>query len=178
MDPVKVSAIAAWPCPCTSRALRGFLSLTRYYRKFIAGYGTIAEPLTMLLKGSSFTWTPATDNAFLALKQAIVQVPLLRLPNFSKHFFVDCDTSCTSFGVVLHQGDGAVAFFSRVIAPHHAKLPAYERELIGLVKAMCNWRPYLWGRAFTVRTDHRNLKFSALRPFLSTNGSLSCLVMI
>lgn len=45
------------------------------------------------------------------------------------------------------------------MAPHHAKLPAYERELIGLVKAVRNWRPYLWGRAFTVRTDHRPLKF-------------------
>jgi len=52
-----------------------------------------------------------------------------------------------------------VAFFSRAIAPHHAKLPAYERELIGLVKAVKNWRPYLWGHAFTVRTDHYSLKF-------------------
>jgi len=52
-----------------------------------------------------------------------------------------------------------VAFFSRAIAPHHAKLPAYERELIGLVKAVKNWRPYLWGRAFTVCMDHYSLKF-------------------
>jgi hypothetical protein len=37
--------------------------------------------------------------------------------------------------------------------------PAYERELNGLVKAVCNWRPYLWGRAFTVRTDHFSLKY-------------------
>jgi hypothetical protein len=42
------------------------------------------------------------------------------------------------------------------VAPHH---PAYERELNGLVKAVCNWRPYLWGRAFTVRTDHFSLKY-------------------
>jgi len=27
------------------------------------------------------------------------------------------------------------------------------------VKAVRNWRPYLWGRPFTVRTDHRSLKF-------------------
>lgn len=45
------------------------------------------------------------------------------------------------------------------IAPHHAKLPTYERELIGLVKAVKNWRPYLRGRPFTVRTDHYSLKF-------------------
>jgi hypothetical protein len=45
------------------------------------------------------------------------------------------------------------------VAPHHQKLPAYERELIGLVKAVRNWRPYLWGRPFTVRTNHYSLKF-------------------
>jgi hypothetical protein len=39
------------------------------------------------------------------------------------------------------------------------KLATYERELIGLVQAVRHWRPYLWGRHFTVRTDHYALKF-------------------
>jgi hypothetical protein len=38
-------------------------------------------------------------------------------------------------------------------------LAAYERELIGLVKAVHHWRPYLWTRPFVVRTDHYALKF-------------------
>jgi hypothetical protein len=46
-----------------------------------------------------------------------------------------------------------------VVAPDHQKLSAYERELIGLVKAVRHWRPYLWGRPLTVRTDHYSLKF-------------------
>ena len=62
-------------------------------------------------------------------------------------------------GDVLHQGGGPVAFFSKPIAPRHAKLAAYERELIGLVQAVRHWRPYLWGRCFIVRTDHRSLRF-------------------
>jgi hypothetical protein len=45
------------------------------------------------------------------------------------------------------------------VSLHHQKLPAYERELIGLVKAVRHWRPYVWGRPFTVRTDHYSLKF-------------------
>jgi len=45
------------------------------------------------------------------------------------------------------------------VAPQHAKLAAYERELIGLVKAVRFWRPYLWARPFIVRTDHYALKF-------------------
>ena len=159
MDPAKVEAVEAWPRPTTARALRGFLGLTGYYRKFITGYGGVAAPLTTLLKREAFSWTSAAEEAFLALKRALTSAPLLQLPDFDKLFIVDCDASGAGFGAVLHQGDGAVALFSRVVAPHHAKLPAYERELIGLVKAVRHWRPYLWGRAFTVRTDHWSLKF-------------------
>ncbi|WVZ68636.1 hypothetical protein U9M48_017555 [Paspalum notatum var. saurae] len=158
-DPSKVAAVEAWPRPRTARALRGFLRLTNYYRKFITGYGGVARPLTALLKGEAFSWTPEADQAFLDLKRALVSAPLLQLPDFSARFFVDCDASGSGFGAVLHQGDGAIAFFSRPVAPQHAKLPAYERELIGLVKAVRYWRPYLWGRPFTVRTDHWSLKF-------------------
>jgi hypothetical protein len=81
------------------------------------------------------------------------------MPDLSKKFIVECDASGSGFGAVLHQGDGVVAFFSRPIAPRHAKLAAYERELIGLVHAVRHWRPYLWGRAFLVRTDHYSLKY-------------------
>jgi hypothetical protein len=49
---------------------------------------------------------------------------------------VECDASSIGFGVVLHQGAGPIAFLSRMIAPRHAKLAAYERELIGLVIAV------------------------------------------
>jgi hypothetical protein len=52
-----------------------------------------------------------------------------------------------------------VAFYSKKIVPRHAKLVAYERELIGLVNVVCHWRPYLWGSSFVVCTDHYSLKF-------------------
>jgi hypothetical protein len=81
------------------------------------------------------------------------------LPDFSKPFIVDCDASGAGVSAVLHQDAGPLAFFSRAVAPHHAKLAAYERELIGLVKAVQHWRPYLWTRPFVVRTDHFSLKY-------------------
>jgi hypothetical protein len=64
MDLDKVSAVHAWPQPRTLRALRGFLGLTGYYRKFIAQYGDVAIPLTTLLKKDTFSWSPTTERAF------------------------------------------------------------------------------------------------------------------
>ena len=72
---------------------------------------------------------------------------------------MECDASSTGFDAVLHQGAGPIAFFSRMIAPQHAKLAAYERELIGLVTAVKHWRPYLRGCTFLIRSNHYSLKY-------------------
>jgi hypothetical protein len=159
MDADKVEAIRAWPAPRSIRAVQGFLGLTGYYRKFIRSYGDIADPLTLLLKRESFRWSPEAAVTFDALKQALTSTSVLQLPDFTKPFIVDCDASGSSFGTVLHQGAGPMAFFSRAIAPHHARLVEYEQELIGLIKAVRHWRPYLWTRLFIVQTDHFSLKY-------------------
>jgi hypothetical protein len=112
-----------------------------------------------LLKKDAFCWSPEALAAFDTLKQALCAVPVLQLPDFAKPFLLDCDASETGFGAVLHQEEGAIAFFSHPFAQRHLKLAAYERELIGLVQAVRHWRPYLWGRRFTVRMDHYALKF-------------------
>ena len=58
VDQEKISAMVQWPKPNNPRAMRGFLGLTGYYRKFIQDYGKIAAPLTHMLKKNLFSWTP------------------------------------------------------------------------------------------------------------------------
>jgi hypothetical protein len=144
MDVDKVAAVRAWQTPWTVRTVYDFLGLTGYYRKFINGYGDIAAPLTQLLKREVFRWTPTAAAAFESLKAVLTTAPVLQLSDFTRPFIIDCDASGSGFRVVLHQGAGPITFFSRAVGPHHAKLAAYERELIGLVKAVRHWRPYLW----------------------------------
>jgi hypothetical protein len=137
----------------------GFLGLTGYYRKFIKDYGSVALPFTRLLKKEAFSWLLEADTAFCTLKTAMTEGHVLQLPDFNRPFVVNCDASGSGFSAVLHQDDGPIAFYSRPVAPQHAKLAAYVCKLIGLVKAVRHWRPYLWARPFIDRTDHFALKF-------------------
>ena len=63
MDVDKVQAVRAWPQPNSVRALRGFLGLAGYYRRFIKDYGLLAAPLTQLLKKDQFSWSSAADDS-------------------------------------------------------------------------------------------------------------------
>ncbi|KAL4573276.1 hypothetical protein LXL04_020076 [Taraxacum kok-saghyz] len=168
VDQSKIESIRDWPKPHNVRSLRGFLGLSGYYRKFIKDYGIIAAPLTSMLRRGSFTWTTDSETAFENPKNALSGSPVLALPDFSALFVVECDASGSGVGAVLQQDSHPVAFFSRKLADRHHKLPAYERELIGLAKAVAHWCPYLWGRHFLIKTDHYSLKY-LLEQRLSTS---------
>ncbi|XP_062171141.1 uncharacterized mitochondrial protein AtMg00860-like [Alnus glutinosa] len=101
VDLEKIQDMVDWPHPKSIKALRGFLGLIGYYRKFIRGYGSIAAPLTIMLKKNSFTWTEPSQAAFLALKTAVTQAPVLALPNFAQPFVIECDASGVRIGAVL-----------------------------------------------------------------------------
>ena len=77
------------------------MGLTRYYRKFIQNYGVIAAPLTTFLKNDAFHWSPQAEQAFVALKQAVSNPPILTLLDFSKTSIVECDDSRLGSGAIL-----------------------------------------------------------------------------
>jgi hypothetical protein len=77
MDADKIAAVVVWPGPHSTRALRGFLGLASYYRKFVQGFGVIVAPLTCLLRRDAFARDDDTEAAFRALKAALTTGPVL-----------------------------------------------------------------------------------------------------
>lgn len=134
-DPAKIKAILDWPQPRSLSALRGFLGLSGFYRKFIKGYTVLAAPLTDLLRVNNFTWTEEATQAFTQLQHQITNAPKLHLPDLAKPFQIETDASSTAIGAVLQQGGHPLAFFSKKLCPRMQQAPTYVRELFAITEA-------------------------------------------
>ena len=159
VDPAKIQVLIEWPTPITAKGVRGFLGLAGYYRKFIRHFGSIAAPLTRLLSKDGFQWNEVAEMAFTQLKEALTSPPILRLPDFTQRFVIDCDASGIGLGAILTQENRPVAYFSQALKGSALSLSTYEKEMLAIVKAIKLWRPYFLGKPFTVCTDQKSLKY-------------------
>jgi hypothetical protein len=108
-------------------ALRPFLGLASYYRKFIKNFAKIVTPLANLLKKSVITyeWDGACDEAFETLKGILVKVQVLKLPDFEIHF----DASHFVIGGVLIQEGKPVTFENKKLSETERRWPTHEKEM-------------------------------------------------
>lgn len=159
-DPTKIQAVLNWPTPSNLKDLRGFLGLTGYYRRFIRHYGMLSRPLTQLLKkGIQFQWTSVAQDAFLLLKQALTQAPLLAVPNFSKQFILETEASDQGIGAVLMQDGHPISYLSKAFSEKNKALSTYDKECMAILLAVDKWRAYLQHQEFLIRTDHKSLLY-------------------
>ena len=175
-DPLKVECILSWPSPTTQKELRQFLGLASYYRRFVKGFASIAAPLNHLLeKGKPWEWTKVCEHAFSSLKKMLTTSPILAYPDFEIEFTVDCDASGDGLGAVLSQciggGENVISYASRSLTKPEKKYCATRKEMLALVWAVGQFRSYLWGRPFTVRTDHSALQW--LYSFKEPEGQVA-----
>ena len=154
----KTQAIVGWLVPKTLEALRGFSGLTRYYRKFIRRYSTLAAPLIAHTKKQAFHWSDEAKRAFETFKLALTSPPVLALPDFSIPFVIKCNASSTRIGAMLMQRNHPVAYISQELKDPDKHISAYEREMLGIILATRKQRQYLLAREFIIKTDHKPLK--------------------
>ncbi len=90
----QVEAVENFPMPTTVAAVRQFLGLASFYRRFVNNFSTVAEPLHRLTrKNVTFRWTSECQNSFKELKKQITEAPILAYPNFSCPFYLETDAS-------------------------------------------------------------------------------------
>jgi RNase H-like domain found in reverse transcriptase len=100
------------------------------------------------------------------MKKRFAEEPVLSMPDQLKPFQIESDASKVATGAVLTQlnlnGDRhPVAFLSKTFTETERKYEIYDRELLGIIRALKKWRHYIQGSGhmMVVYSDHKNLTY-------------------
>ncbi|GBG82650.1 hypothetical protein CBR_g35015 [Chara braunii] len=162
-DSRKVAAVKEAPVPTSLTQVRAFLGLASYYRRFIKGFAAIARPLTNLLrKEQPLHWDDECDQAFGALKDALVTAPILIRPDLSQQFMLITDWQPEAISAILAQkgNDGkehVIEYASRTVPDERRNDSAPQGECYAVVWGIQHFHPYLYGQKFLLVTDHEPL---------------------
>jgi len=163
-DDSKFEKIQKYPRPTNADETRRFVAFVNYYRRFIPNFSHYAIHLTRLTrKNNPFIWSKNCENAFQYLKQCLLTPKILKYPNFDKEFCITCDASKLACGAVLSQNYNGthfpIAFASRSFTKGESNKSVIEQELTAIHWAIKFFKPYIYGKKFLVRSDHKPLTY-------------------
>ena len=159
----KVEAVQKAPPPQNVQELRSFLGLVHYYGKFLPDLSTLLQPLNGLLKEDhQWVWSPKCTEAFQAAKELLSSAPVLAHYDPSVPLKMAGDASAYGIGAVISHvfADGKerpVAYASRTLSANERNYSQIEKEALALVFGVQKFHTYLYGRKFTLVTDHKPL---------------------
>ena len=111
--------------PTCIKELQSFLGLANFYRKFIANFAKIAQPLYNLLKKDvPFNWDKSCQNSFESLKLTLTSDVVLAHPDCEQPFHIFTDASNIAIGAVLMQRVKKCKIYD--------PLPSFQNHLIQL----------------------------------------------
>ena len=159
----KIEAVVNAPRPENVSQLRSFLGLVNYYNRFLPNASSVLQPLHQLLEqNSKWQWTEQCEQAFTEAKRLITSEQLLTHYDQGLPVRLACDASPTGIGAVLSHVmlDGSerpVAFASRSLTKTERRYAQIDKEALSIVWGVKRFHVYLFGRQFTLLTDHKPL---------------------
>ena len=150
--------------------IKSFLGLCSYYQRFIPGFASRASPLNDLLwAGQVFKWTDACQSAFEDMKQALTGEETMAYPQDDGQYFLDTDASATGIVCTLSQlqpcpksgrlEERSICFASKTLTQSQRRYCTTRKEFLAVVTFAQEFRHYLLGRQFIIRTDHSALQW-------------------
>ncbi|XP_054746090.1 uncharacterized protein K02A2.6-like [Anastrepha obliqua] len=162
-DPTKISQILALPEPKNVSEVRAFLGSVNYYGKFIAEMSKVRAPLDKLLhKNEKFNWNADCQKAFQQFKRILNSDLMLTHYNPNLPLKVAADASNRGIGAFICHvfPDGSekvIQHASKVLTDAEQKYSQIEKEALALVFALKKFHRFIFGRKFTLCTDHKPL---------------------
>ena len=130
------------------------------YRQYIPNLSAILHPLHVLIKDNQqWRWSAACESAFQAAKSVLTTAPVLAHYNPDLPLVLAADASAYGLGAVLSHtfSDGSerpVAFALKTSEWNYSQV---EKEALALVFGIQKFHQYIYGRRFTLLTDHQPL---------------------
>lgn len=168
-DPARVEAISNLPEPTNLTELRSFLGAVNFYKKYINGLHNLRSPLDNLLKKDTpWVWDSTCQRSFNQLKKALSSKVLLTHYNPHLEIIISSDASNKGIGACIQHRmtDNTIrpiAYASRSYQPAERNYSQIEKEALSIIFAVKKFHKFIFGRKFTLQTDHK--------PLLSIFGS-------
>ena len=159
----KIKAILQARAPQNMSELRSFLGLINYYSKFILNLSSLLHPLHQLLQaGAPWKWSKDCQQTFEEAKSKLVCAPVLTHYNLDLPLHMAGDASQYGIGAVISHfmPDGSkrpIAYSSRTLSPSERQYAQVEKEALSLIFGVKKFHQFLFGREFTLVTDHKPL---------------------
>ena len=177
-DPSKVEAINTMPSPKDKEDVQRCLGLFTYLAPYIPKLSEKSAPLRELLhKEIPFVWDEDHEHALNSLKSAVSSGACLQFFDPKKETTVEVDASMKGLGACLLQDGKPVAFASKSLSNAQSNYSNIERETLALVFGITRFHTYLFGKEFTVITDHRPLETIWKKPLRSAPPRLQRLLI-
>jgi hypothetical protein len=151
------------PAPTNITTLRSFLGLVNYYQSFVHNMRFIRQPLDDLFKkDNDCVWSARCQQAFESIKGILNSDLLLTHYDPSLEVIVAADASGHGMGAVIQHRwpDGsvkAIVHASCSLKPTEQNYSQIGKEGLALIFAIKKLHKYIYGRHFTLLTDHRPL---------------------
>ena len=156
--------------------LKAYLGLLTYYGKFLPNLGNVLAPLYQLLrKDVKWNWGEQEQISFYKSKEMLTSIALLVHYDPTKLSVLSCDASWYGVKAVLSQvgskEEKLVAYASRTLTKAERNYNQLEKEGLALLFGVKKFHVYLFGRNFTLCTDHK-----PLQSLLSESKLITCMV--
>ena len=159
----KLAAIHNTPSPSNVQELCSYLGLLNYYGKFVPHLATIVQPLNQLLqKDATWNWSSSCERAFQQTKSTLASTQVLVHYNSKYPLHLAADASAYGVGAVISHimpngEERLFAFASRTLSKSERNYAQLEKEALALVFGVKKFHKFLYGRQFTLVTDHKPL---------------------
>lgn len=159
----KIEAIQKARTPENKTEVQAFIGFVNYYGRFFKNLSHILYPVNSLLKDETkFVWDKNCEKAFKTVKEEMQSDTTLAHFDTNLPLVLATDASSYAVGAVLShtyadKTERPIQFASQTLTKVQQKYAQIDKEAYAIIFGIKKFYQYVYGRTFTLVTDHEPL---------------------